>query len=96
MPKKASKRMKGGKPVFVVQPSLINGSGWLDDAWSAVKSIAAPVNDVLKQTKLISTIGSLIPNPYVQSGAKIAGSLGYGRMKGKGKFKVPSSKVIKA
>lgn len=92
MPKKKASKRK-----------VIKGGAWYDDVFNAVKSVAGPVNDFLKSTKVISTIGSLVPNPTAQAGARVLGQLGYGafqgkasqRMKGKGRFKTQPV-VIKA
>lgn len=97
MPKKVAKKkmMKAGsKPVFVIQPrSVIQGNGFFDDIWSGIKSVAGPINDILKDTKAVSTIASLIPDARAQGVARVAGSLGYGKMRGKGRMKTP---IIKA
>jgi hypothetical protein len=58
---------------------IMTGRGFFDSLWSGIKSVAGPVNDILKSTKAISTIGSLIPNAGAQTGAKIASQLGYGK-----------------
>ncbi len=59
--------------------SQMRGGSWYGDVWDGIKSVASPVNDFLKKTKIISTVGGLIPHAGVQTGAKIAGQLGYGR-----------------
>jgi hypothetical protein len=57
----------------------MRGNGFFSDVWDGIKSVANPVNDFLKSTKAISTIGSLIPDGRAQAAARVAGSLGYGR-----------------
>jgi len=64
-----------------------NGKGFFDLIKKGVK--------FLKDTKAISTIGSLVPHPGAQKVAGVAGSLGFGRKRrrprkqnGKGLFDI--------
>ena len=51
------------------------------------------VGNFFKKTKLLSTIGSVIPIPGVQAVARVAGSLGYGVPKRKvGRHRKPGPK----
>lgn len=52
----------------------VNGGDFLD----SLGNFASRVNDFLKQSKIISTVGSLLPHPGAQLGSKIAENLGYG------------------
>ena len=73
-----------------------NGEGFMDFI-NGVGNVAKKVGGFLKDTKILSTIGSMVPHPGVQAGARIAGSLGFGRKHGykhkpgpkKGKAKKP-------
>lgn len=69
----AGKRRRGRK---------MRGAGFFGDLWSGVKSvgsaIASPVNDLLKATKVISTLAPMVPIVGSTAG-KVAGALGYGR-----------------
>jgi hypothetical protein len=60
------------------------GAGFFGDLWSGIKSvgsaIASPVNDLLKATKVVSTLAPMIPVVGSTAG-KLAGALGYGRRK---------------
>jgi hypothetical protein len=55
------------------------GRGWLTDVWDGIKSVAGPINDVLKSTKILSTAASAIPQ--TRGFAPVVGALGYGRRK---------------
>jgi hypothetical protein len=52
------------------------------DLWSSVKDIASNVNDFLKKTKIISTVGKAIPLPYASTIGNVADVLGYGMVRG--------------
>jgi len=52
------------------------------DFFSTLRDIGTGVNDFLKKTKLISTVGSLIPHPIAQTIGTAAHSLGYGVIRG--------------
>ena len=58
-----------------------NGEGFMDFI-NGVGNVAKKVGGFLKDTKILSTIGSMVPHPGVQAGARIAGSLGFGRKHG--------------
>ena len=53
----------------------MRGDGFFGDLWSGVKSAANWVKD----NKIISKVGGLIPIPEVQTAAKLAGAVGLGR-----------------
>jgi hypothetical protein len=54
-----------------------NGKGFLD--------VIKKVGGFLKDTKILSTVGSMIPHAGVQTGARLLGSIGLGKGKGKKK-----------
>ncbi len=54
------------------------GGSWLGDAWNWTKGAVGTTGNFLKDSKLISKGLSLIPHPYAQAGAPIAGMLGLG------------------
>ena len=56
--------------------SMQHGEGFLGDLWDGVKKVGG----FLKDSKILSTVGSMIPHPGVQAGARIIGQLG-GRQK---------------
>ena len=59
-----------------------NGKGFLDvfkKIGSTLGTVANQANNLLRSTKAISTIGSLVPHPGAQKVAGVAGALGYGR-----------------
>ena len=58
-----------------------NGEGFMDFI-NGVGNVAKKVGGFLKDTKILSTIGSMVPHPGVQAGVRIAGSLGFGRKHG--------------
>jgi hypothetical protein len=66
----------------VVRRRRLVGAGIFDSIWSGIKSVAKPVNDLLRSTKVISTLAPFIPVVGSTAG-KVAGSLGYGRRKRK-------------
>jgi len=47
--------------------------------FSSIGNAIGKVNNLLKSTKAISSLGSLIPLPGAQKVAGVAGALGYGR-----------------
>ena len=53
---------------------VIRGNGWLSDVWDGIKSVAGPVNDVLKSTKILSAAASAIPQ--TRAFAPVVGALG--------------------
>lgn len=53
------------------------GRGFFGDLWSGIKTVAGPVNDILKSTKILSSVASAIPQ--TRSFAPVVGALGYGR-----------------
>ena len=55
----------------------IRGGAWYNDLWDGIKSVAGPVNDMLKSTKILSTVAGAIPQ--TRSGAPILSTLGYGK-----------------
>ena len=57
----------------------IRGGAWYNDVWDGIKSVAEPVNDMLKSTKILSTVAGAIPQ--TRAGAPILSSLGYGKRK---------------
>jgi len=69
MAKKGGKK-KGGKKKGQ------KGKGFMD--------VMKKIGGFLKDTKILSTVGSMIPHPGVQAAARLAGSVGLGR-KGKKK-----------
>lgn len=48
------------------------------DFWNTLANFGSKVNDFLKETKLISKVGSLIPHPVAQGISKGAEAFGYG------------------
>jgi hypothetical protein len=52
------------------------------DLWSTLKNVGSNVNDFLKNTKIISTVGKLIPNPIAQGVGQFADTMGYGLIHG--------------
>ena len=68
-----AKRKSGGRR------RNMRGDGFFGDLWDGVKSVANKVVPFIKDNKLLSKGLSLIPHPYAQTGAKVAGSLGFGR-----------------
>ena len=60
---------------------VIRGNGWLSDVWDGIKSVAGPVNDVLKSTKILSAAASAIPQ--TRAFAPVVGALGYGKRRRK-------------
>ena len=58
------------------------GKGFLDvfkKIGSTLGTVANQANNLLRSTKAISTLGSLVPHPGAQKVAGVAGALGYGR-----------------
>lgn len=53
----------------------INGGG---DFWGSLSNFGSKINDFLKQSKIISSVASLIPHPIAQVGSQIAKNVGYG------------------
>ena len=76
----------------------MRGGAWYNDLWDGIKKVAGPVNDMLKRTKILSTVAGAIPQTRV--GAPILSSLGYGkrrRMRGRGQWPMGASPgIIKA
>jgi len=68
-----------------------HGEGFFGDLWDGVKKVGG----FLKDSKILSTVGSMIPIPGVQAGAKIAGQLGFGKKKKK-KTKTGGAKKVGA
>ena len=65
-----------------------NGEGFMDFI-KGVGNAAKKVFGVLKDTKILSTVGSIIPHPGVQAAARVAGSVGLGKGKGRKKKRGP-------
>jgi len=63
----------------------MRGGAWYNDLWDGIKSVAGPINDIAKKTKIISTIAGATGNPEIGA---VASQLGYGR------FRVPKRGVI--
>ena len=57
-----------------------NGEAFMDFI-KGVGNAAKKVFGVLKDTKILSTVGSIIPHPGVQAAARVAGSVGLGGRK---------------
>ena len=55
------------------QKKNLNGKGFFD--------VIKKVGNFIKDNKILSTVGSLIPHPGVQAAARLAGSVGLGRKK---------------
>ena len=55
------------------------GAGFLGSLWDGLKSVAGPINDVLKATHAISGLAPYIPIPGANLVGRAAGALGYGR-----------------
>ncbi len=58
----------------------LNGKGFKDFI-RGVGNIAKKVGGFLKDTKILSTVGSMVPHAGVQTAARLAGSVGLGRKK---------------
>jgi len=61
--------------------------------WDTIKSIAGPVNDILKSTHAISTIAPLVPG-VGQTVGRVAGALGYGKKKKGGRSIISDEKIL--
>lgn len=61
------------KVVVVVAPQ--HGKGFFGDVWKGIKKGVG----VLKDSKVLSTVASLVPHPGVQAAGRVAGQLGFGR-----------------
>lgn len=58
---------------FRTDPAIMGG-----DWWDSLGNFGAKVNDFLKQNKIISTVGKVLPIPYASTVGQIADVLGYG------------------
>jgi hypothetical protein len=74
-PKKAKKAKKGGKKTSAVHIHVHEGEGFFSDLWDGVKKGF----NFVKDNKLISTVGSLIPDARAQAAAQTASKLGLGK-----------------
>jgi len=77
--KRTTKRRSTRKPVRKYRRRQI-ATGFFSDLWDGVKSVAGPVNDILKGTKAISTFGNFIPGIGPEAAA-LARGIGYGKKK---------------
>jgi len=57
------------------------GRGFLDSIWSGIKSVAGPINEGLKSTKILSTLAGMAPYAGAKMAAPVISSLGYGKKK---------------
>ena len=55
----------------------LNGKGFFD--------VIKKIGGFIKDNKILSTVGSMIPHPGVQAAARLAGSVGLGRKGRKGR-----------
>ena len=55
----------------------MRGNGFFGDVWDGIKSAAGRINDMLKSTKILSTVAGAIPQTL--AGAPILSTLGYGK-----------------
>jgi hypothetical protein len=69
---------KRKKKVGAGHRRIMRGGAWYDDLWSGVKKVAGPINDVLKATK----IGSTLASTYNPAAGAVLSQLGYGRRGG--------------
>ena len=72
--RKAVKR-KPAKRKVVRRRKVQHGEGFFDVVWCGLNS----VGNFVKDNKLISTFGSMLPGPYGQVG-RVAGQLGFGNV----------------
>ena len=62
------------------QKKNLKGEGFMD-FMKGVGNVAKKVGGFLKDTKILSTVGSMVPHAGVQTAARLAGSVGLGRKK---------------
>jgi len=74
MPRKHPGPRKVGRPRKAGRRKM-RGNG----LWDAIKSGLSTVNNLLKKTKVISTVANSINHPYAKTIGNFASSLGYGR-----------------
>jgi len=60
-----------------------NGKGFMD-VMKKIGGAFKKVGGFIKDNKLLSTVGGMIPIPQVQAAAKLAGAVGLGRKKKRG------------
>ena len=61
----------------------MHGGAWYDDIWQGIKTVAGPINSVLKSTGIIGNLASA----YNPTAGVVVKSAGYGKkrkMKGRG------------
>ena len=80
----AKKRKTGARP----KRRVMIGGAWYDDVWNVAKKVGGVANDVLKATK----IGSTLASTYNPAAGAVLSQLGYGRrsMRGRGVGIFPS------
>ena len=69
----------------------LKGEGFMDFI-RGVGNVAKKVGGFLKDTKILSTVGSMVPHAGVQSAARLAGSIGLGRKRKPGPKKGKSQR----
>lgn len=85
MVKKSGMAKRGRPKKRMVQNDMMMGDGKI---WDTIKKGAQAVNKFLKDTKVLSTVASMVPKetPIIgkvaSTGAPILKSLGYGNMEG--------------
>lgn len=70
--KTGPKKRKTPRKVLIINPQ--HGTGFFGDVWDGVKKVGG----FLKDSKILSTVGSMIPHAGVQTGARFLGQLGLG------------------
>ena len=74
-----SAKLHGGAMSLAGGCRRMRGRGFWSSLGDSFKNLAVGTNNFLKKTKIISRIGSLIPNPIAKGVGLAAGALGYGR-----------------
>ena len=62
------------------QKKNLKGEGFMDFI-KGVGNVMKKVGGFVKDNKILSTVGSMVPHPGVQAAARLAGSVGLGRKK---------------
>jgi hypothetical protein len=75
-------KSKPGITYDQIRESLYGGEG---NFFNNLKNFGSKINDFLKDSKIISTVASLIPNPISQGIASVSRNIGYGE-EGEGEY----------
>ena len=73
--KRRTRRRRGGAMSVMPVRRTLRGRGFFSNIWSGIKKAA----NWIKDNKIISRVGSVIPIPAVQKLASAAGAVGLGR-----------------